>query len=363
MPVLWRYLLVHYVKVLTLAVVTFIALLMVSRLKQIAALAALGASWSDIARFGLYLIPYILPLAIPISCLLSTVILFQRLSHMQELTALRSGGFALLQVATPILIAGAALAMANFYVASELATHSHMLGKRLQSQMGTVNPLLLFQNTKFLKLGEMFVDMRTVRSGEEAQDVTCVVYNPGSERLNLLSANHLEMEGDDLHGKGAAVVTSFHAEEEGFDHLVIENQQEMWVPVASFGHFIKPMHLQLKNDHLRLPLLLARLRTLDSPTEIARGRSEIARRVSIALAVFTFSLMGCAFGMEISRRKSKRGLLLACVLSALFITTFCLAGGMSSLFWLALLLYFVPHLLIIGSSILHLKRITRGVET
>lgn len=97
MPVFWWYLLKNYLKVQILSVFSFIAILLVSRLEEIAQFAALGAKLSYLALFILYQIPYVLPIAIPISCLISAMLLFQRLSHTHELTALRAGGLVYLR--------------------------------------------------------------------------------------------------------------------------------------------------------------------------------------------------------------------------------------------------------------------------
>jgi len=60
MPLFSRYLVKHYLNVLILCVVSFIAILLVSRLEEIAEFASLGAPFSYLARFTLYHIPYIL---------------------------------------------------------------------------------------------------------------------------------------------------------------------------------------------------------------------------------------------------------------------------------------------------------------
>ena len=180
---------------LTLSTVTFIAILFVSRLKQIAEFAALGTGFSQLGAFALYLIPYVLPLAIPISCLIASILLFQRLSHTHELTAMRACGLGLRQITSPIIMAGAVMALINFYTASELATHCRMLARRMEGQAGAVNPLNLIQNGHLLGLRDYYVDMRTTSTGEEAQDLTFACPNPRTGRLSLLCADRVRVHG------------------------------------------------------------------------------------------------------------------------------------------------------------------------
>jgi lipopolysaccharide export system permease protein len=371
MPTVWRYLLKQYMKVLALAVATFILVLFVSRAKQIAEFAAMGAGANAIGLFAVYLIPYVLPYAVPVSCLLASIVLFQRLSNTQELTAMRACGLALRQITGPLLLAGAVLALFNFFIASELATHSHMLGRRMEAHLSSVNPLHLLQNTRLLKMGDIFVDMRTLKAGEEAEEMTLALYNRGSGRLNLFTADRLALEGEVLHADNVNVLTTVSAEGDGFDHLLVENQGEMSMPTSSLGQLIHRVGLHLKHSHLRLRLLLVRIHEeqkilaenptrTDLATSIARGRSEIVRRISLGLSAFTFTLMGCTFGIHVSRRQTRKGIIAVVALSALFIAAYSVAGGLDSRFSLATTLYLLPHAAIIPLCILTLKRVTRG---
>src|SRR5579863_9043123 len=102
MPIVWRYLLRSYFQVLLLCVSAFIGVLIVLRFQEIARFATSGAAKLKILLFTLLQIPYILPIAIPVSCLIAAMLLFQRLSHTQELTALRTSGFGLKTISTPL---------------------------------------------------------------------------------------------------------------------------------------------------------------------------------------------------------------------------------------------------------------------
>ena len=62
------------------------------RFKDIARFAALSADGVKTGLFVLYQFPHILPIAIPISALIASFLLFQRLSKTYELTALRASG-------------------------------------------------------------------------------------------------------------------------------------------------------------------------------------------------------------------------------------------------------------------------------
>jgi lipopolysaccharide export system permease protein len=378
MPKIWQYLIKHYFKVLSLSVFSFIAILLLTRLDQIARFAALTQmSWS-VMTFALSQITYILPIAIPIASLISSILLFQRLSRTNELTALRAAGVSLRRITFPVLLAGAFLTLTNFYISSEVATTSHLRAKRMQHDLLTLDPVTLLQTPQLLKGGGAYVEMSGVNSSTGViEDLVFSIYNSGQERINLLSAKGFLIDHERFHGDRLSLVSTLPSEtERGFDHLIIENQEYVSAPLGDFSGLIQKKRWNLNPDHLTLRLLNARiqetkLRLAEGTSEIPReqlllqlneARSEIFRRISLALAAFTFTLLGSTFGVEISRRRSKRGTFLALVLATTFLVCFFLGKNTAHNFQIAAIVYLLPHVLIIFSSVWMLRRISRGIE-
>jgi lipopolysaccharide export system permease protein len=130
MPLLWRYLLKQFTKVFALCLVSFVAILLITRSQDIAKFATINHDLKPILLFALYQIPYILPLAIPISCLISTMILFQNLSQSQELTSMRASGISLKLLMAPIFLCVSLFALLNLCLASEIAPKCRILSKK-----------------------------------------------------------------------------------------------------------------------------------------------------------------------------------------------------------------------------------------
>src|SRR5579872_4338640 len=114
MPILWRYALQSYLRVFSLSISTFIAVLIVARFKEIARFTALSGDWLKTGLYIVYQIPAILPIAIPISALIASLLLFQRLSRTFELTALRASGLSFRSILSPILFCSLLLTFFNF---------------------------------------------------------------------------------------------------------------------------------------------------------------------------------------------------------------------------------------------------------
>lgn len=381
MPILWRYLLGHYLKVLTLCLLSFIAILLTTRLDEIAHFATMGPEAKLILAFILHQIPYILPIALPISCLISSLLLVQRLSQTHELTALRAAGLSLRNIICPILLAAVFLGLCNFYVISELSTKSHLTTGKLKNELRSLNPLLLLHNKHILKLkGIFFHALGATRMGEQASDVVVALPNKNNKSIHLLLAKQLVATSSDFVGKGVTLITSVNREDSGAlsprqypEFLFTENIAEAFTTSHDFSQLIYKKVWSLNNDHLRLPLLLVRLADQQQnlpqeegealkqlKKEINRGFSEILRRISVAAAVVTFTLMGIAFGMSVSRIKSQWNLIIVLALTALYLASFFSGKNFDHFILTAALCYLIPHALIIALSLWKLKRITAG---
>jgi lipopolysaccharide export system permease protein len=381
MPIVWRFLLGHYTKIFILSLISFIAILLVNRLDEIARFISLGAPFYLVVRFTINQILYILPIAIPIASLLAATLLFQYLSRTHELTAFRSAGMGLRNITAPILIAGLFLSLLNFYIVSELSTRSHLSCRKMVSDLKSVNPLHVLQNKQLLRLKDAYVHMGALYSGEVAHDVIIAVNNKNTDRLNIVSAKTLRLSDKNLTGNNFSFISTHTSNtSDYYDHLFIENHALITTPLKEFSHLLKASNWKINNDHLRLPLLRSKISSLKNKLaannaedinsaeslslrkEISRCYSEISRRFSSAISAFTFTLMGSAFGISISRGSSKRGTFTVIALAATFLISFFVAKNYDSIFSLSTLLYFAPHALITASSIWILKRITKGIE-
>lgn len=385
MPFLWRYLLSQYLKVFFLCVVSFVAILLTMRLDEVAYFISLGPQPLHVLWYVIQQIPYILPIAIPIGALISSILLVQTLSRSHELTSLRACGFAIRDILAPILAVSLLLSALNFYIVSELASAAHLTTGSLKNQLRSVNPLLLMHNKQVMRIKGFYLDtLGSSHVGEYAEDVIFISPGKHDSRLNMLAAKRFEAHANNFIGRDVTLLTSQIEKQKENDPspseiLIIENIQESNTPIQDFSQMLEKKIWSVNNDHLRLPLLLVRLDQLQSQyetvkqkgeaSEIKRARhavhevhSEIIRRLSVAIAVFSFTLMGLSFGISISRNRSRRGIFIVVVLGAMYLIAFFSAKSFSYAYITASLLYLLPHVVICGASLMMLRKITKGIE-
>lgn len=382
LPILWRYLLVQYLKVFLFCTLTFVAVLLTTRLDEIAHFATLGPEGKLIFWYTLYQLPYILPIAIPISCLIASVLLMQRLSGSHELTALRASGLAFKKIFSPVLVAALLISFLNFFVISELATQSHLSSSLLKTELRSVNPLLLLQSKHIMRAKGFYFDtLGQSKLGEVATQVVLASPGGGGRRMHFLMADTLVTSPEEFYGKNVTMVSSLGEElSGGYDRLLVENMKEGMTTISDFTQVADQKIVKLNNDHLRLPLLLMRLgdeqRNLarlveeaKSPGEqkvciraVNRCYSELMRRFSVAFAPLTFTLMGGAFGISIGRHRSIRPILYVAALSALYLVCFFAAKGSDHNLATSSIFYYAPHVVIVLLSLRALYKISRGIE-
>lgn len=372
MPILWRTLIADFIKITCACTAAFVAILLTMRLDEIAHFATMGAPLHSLLVFIVNQIPYILPIALPLSSLISAFILMQRLSSSRMLSALRSCGISLSTILAPLLLVAAFLSLGNFLVTSELATHSHLSNNLMKSEMRAVNPLLLLNNKHLMRMkGYHFESLGSSRVGESASNIVLAIPSTHQHRIHLLVAEKLQVTPSLFNGEGITIITSAEGEsEEDFDNLLIENVEHSSTQVADLRDMLHKKITTLHGDHLQLNLLFAKLKGLRQAglkdkaarEEYYQGVSEILRRISIAIAVFSCTLLGAAMGISIARRKKRVPLAITIGLTTLYLIAFFMAKSQGAHVEKAALFYFLPHLIIIGAAITAIRRIERGIE-
>lgn len=359
MPLLWSYLLRSYLRVFSLSVSGFIAILLVTRLKEIARFHALASTASKSILFTLYQIPHILPIAIPISCLISAILLFQNMSRTHELTAFRSSGVSLKLVFAPLFIASSFLAILNFYITSELATSSRQKSREMLFEETTVNPLILLQRQKLLKMDPSYVDMKIDSEGKKAKDLLFITKNQTSDRLSLLTAKKFWLEKETLHGQDVAIISNLDSEE-GYDTLVVENQKSLSTHAPSVSKFMKHDRTRLNPSSLPLRMLLIRFQKKSSFPFKQISTPEILRRISLGIAALTFTFIGIAYGLEIKRNKSAKGILTVSFLAIFVFACYMLGKQIKAKILISCLSFIVPHILLIIAGLYTISKVQKG---
>ena len=364
MPIFWRYLSKSYIKVFFLCTFGFISVLLITRFKEIAKFAALTLEIKNVLLFTLYQIPHILPIAIPISCLISSFLLFQNFSKTSELTALRASGLSIKKIIFPVVIISIFISFINFFIASELTPYCRIHSKKIAHEEITLNPIMLLEKQELLKIKNSYIDLKVSNDKTTAKDLCFITTNKSKGRLNLITAKKVSLQQDNLIGDHISIISYFESEDrEGFDPLIIETEERMNTQASNLSKYMKSTTFSLNPTHLPTKMLLVR-------NQMVKGEGknfdapiiEIIRRIALSFSAFSFTFIGICFGADIGRVHSKKKLLLASLASLLILLSFTIGKGLKYHPVFAGAFYILPQLLILIFSAMSLFKISRGIE-
>lgn len=353
-PVLWRFLLVGYLRIFFVSLTTFITLLLISRFKELARFAALSCSWAKTGLFTFYQLPWILPIAIPLSALLSSFLLFQTISRNHEFTAFRSLGVSLKILFTPLLLAAAMLCVANGWVVSEIAPYCRQETRQILYHETTSNPLLLLQRQRLVKIKDTYLKLEVEDEGQTAKDFLLIAPTDATDHLSLLSCKELWVENDELRGKNFSLVSFLPS-------MVIENQRFMATEAPLLSASLKKNRPRLDPSSLNARMLQIRIA---EKSRMSKGALiELLRRLSLSIAPFSFTWLGAAFGIELGRKKRFRPLVTAIFLVILVFSSYFLGKELKNSPLIAMSAFLFPHVLLGWCSCLRMRRIAKGVAS
>jgi len=112
---------------------------------------AKGLPVGIVARFFFYNLPYSIAYTIPISALFATLLLFGRLSSDSEISAMKSGGLSLWQIASPIVLASFVLVGVCLYNNCVVYPKTTYANRQLIKSMGVEDPIKLLEEGRFIR--------------------------------------------------------------------------------------------------------------------------------------------------------------------------------------------------------------------
>jgi len=374
MPVLWRYLLKNYFRILFLSIIGFTSVLLTMRVEVIVNFISLKVKWHTALVFILCQIPNILSAILPISGLISSILLFERLSYDRELTSLRTSGLSITLLITPILMAALSLSVINFIVAAEVAPYCCRYASHLIQNSAKANPLLLLERAGQIVSKNQPMHMKRSLAGAEGgtQDVIFAIKNHSNVGLSLIVGKEVAIENGVIIGKNIACIFNVVQKDPTlYDHLIIENQESTSTPMPTHtfafpqqepAHPLQFKHLSSKYGFSFRRIISILSDPITTPTMLKIAQLELCRRLFFSLITFTLTFLGLSLGMHIGKIHKKRQVYLAICLSIL---TFVCSVAAKSFYrspWIMICFYSLPFPIIFSTSFWLKKQIVRGIE-
>ena len=229
MRILHRYIFSNLLSTFVIALLVLSFVMMVGLLFKATGYIASGASFENVLRFLALGFPGTLSLSIPIAALVSTLLVFGRLSSDSEISAMRACGVSMRRIMLTPFLLGIALSLASFYITGVVSPNSSYARRTFRRIVKTSDILAIIEPGKSIvgvpgmpdnsslfvqsRDGDMLYDVRILEPLPEggmrdikAKEVYVVQHTNGTVLLQMHDAtiSPLRLKGQGELGVGQA---------------------------------------------------------------------------------------------------------------------------------------------------------------
>jgi len=327
-----RYLLGDFIKsfLLTLFVLTFV--MYVGAVVQAIDYMSRGISGMLIMKIFALNIPFTLSFVIPMSVLTTVLLQFGRLSADGEITALKSSGVSLWQVAAPILFCSILLSCVCLYINAELSPRSHFARRQMLRDLGEEDPLALLDEGRFVndfpgvkvyigkkadsQLEDIILyqfDEKGVRAEVRAKSGQ-VKFNAETRVMEINLEKVRLTEYDKAHPEDLSKARTLSADSYPVTLDLRQMLQKSVIYKKAPDMTFSELVAALPNVRQAFP----DIQEENVPRMRAKMAVDANQRLALALSCFSFTLLAIPLGIRSHRKESSIGIGLALVLLFMF---------------------------------------------
>jgi lipopolysaccharide export system permease protein len=285
---------------------------------------AKGLPVSVVGRFFIYNLPYSIAYTIPISALFSTLLLFGRLSADSEISAMKSGGLSLWQIASPIILTSCLLTLIclyNNFVVYPKATYAN---RKLIKSMGVEDPIKLLEEGRFIRDIPGYMIYVGKKSRNRVKDLIIYDVDEQGKISRTLRAASGVISAD--RENAVLKIDLFDVRIEDFgsaddagnpNYISVEKLPRRFDIQELMGED----EVSKKRKNLSISELAWRIRNPEREYELldkdqlavqqSRDRIELNQRICLAIAPFMFVLIAIPLGIKSHRKESSSGMVLS----------------------------------------------------
>lgn len=331
---LHRHVLKEIVIATSMAMGLFIFVLLTGNaLRDVAGLVASGKLDATIflKLLGL-LIPYVAAYALPLGMLTGTLIALGRLSSQREITAMKSAGLSLYQIAAPVFFISFIGMFVGIVVNLHYAPKSKVAYKQLLSNAITDNPLSFIEEKRFINEFPNMVIYMGDREGDVMKDFWVWELDDRQRVKRFVRAEEGRIDFDESTNDLVLKVFNASAElrdEENLDAMSNEDVRPITFGNTEFKLSLSKIFGEKESKRLRVKymtfaqLMEARDKALVEEAETGEGMSErrmevqmhLQKNCAMAFSVFSLAIFGVPLAIQVGRKETYANLAIALVIA------------------------------------------------
>ena len=333
MKILDRYVAREFLRFLGLVLATFVVLyLLIDFFEKIRMFMSNAATVRQVVTHFLYTIPMIVTQTLPAAVLLASLITFGTLSRHGEITAMKSCGVSLWQMAAPILLGSILLSGICLYLNANLSPRSHFARRQMLRELGEEDPLALLDEGRFIsdfpgvkvyigkRSGSRIEDIILIQFDKDATRAEVraragqVAYHPDTRVMDISLEQVRLTEYDKNDPTDLAKARMLSAE----SYPITLDLREMLTKSKISKKPTDMVFTELVHAIQHIRRVFPDIREQNVPRMRSKMAVEASQRLALALSCFSFALMAIPLGIRSHRKESSIGIGMALVLFFLF---------------------------------------------
>jgi lipopolysaccharide export system permease protein len=298
----------------TLIVLTFV--MSIGVIFKITDLLAKGAPWRPVIQIFLSAMPAALSLAIPVSTLIASLLVFGRLSADGEIAAMRACGLSSWQIICGPAVIALMLAISCVYINNWVVPYAHCSQYTAMTRLKTESPLKLLEEGRFIQDFEGYTVYIGKKKGNQLKDIR--IYETRKEGINreVRAKTGLVKIATNDQAEAEMIIDLFDVKVNPF------TEDKPWpaflgqysVKIGNLGH---KREYRKKEDDLFLGELIASIRDPVRVFSQLKGKDmtvpsmilavQLNKRFVLAISCLAFVLLGVPLGIKAHRKESSIG--------------------------------------------------------
>ena len=330
--VLNRYMLGDFLRnfLTTLFVLTFV--MYVGAVVQAIDYMARGISGPLIMKIFALNIPFTLSFVIPMSVLTTVLLHFGRLSADGEITALKSCGVSLWQIASPLILCSVLLSGVCLYINAELSPRSHFARRQMLRELGEEDPLALLDEGRFVSDFPGIKVYIGKKTSTQLEDIILYQFDEKGTRAEVRARTGQVTYDSETRTMEINLeqvrLTEFDKTDPSDLSKARTLSADSYPVVLDLRQMLQKSKINKKPSDMTFSELVQAIQNIrqtfpdiqeeDVPRMRAKMAVDANQRLALALSCFSFTLMAIPLGMRSHRKESSIGIGMALVLFFLF---------------------------------------------
>lgn len=200
MKILDRYIFLSFVKTFfTVFVILILIFLLQSVWVYISELAGKDLDAAIIARLLFYLIPNLIPMVLPLTILVASIMTFGSFSENYEFAAMKSSGISLQRAMRSLIFFISLLSITTFFFANDVIPWSRYKSINLRRNISKLKPALAIVEGSFNQIGDYNIKVakKTGKNGQDLHDVIIHVKQKRNLEMIVIKAERGKLQGSE----------------------------------------------------------------------------------------------------------------------------------------------------------------------